>query len=210
MLLEEKKERKKEVFVGKKDEKILVVPREKILKDGSFWGIKPVNFDYYEKVISKYKKFIWRSEAEINPQFKQIIPYLIFNYEDKFFLMKRRKNASEVRLQSKYSLGIGGHIREEDILDNNIYHWAKREFFEEIDYAGDLNISPLGLLNDDSNEVGKVHLGFVFLLKGSCSQIKIKTELQEGRLLNLHECQPFYSDMENWSKIIFNFLKNIF
>ena len=70
---------------------------------------------------------------ETDPAYKQIIPYLVFTYENKYFLMQRQKKASETRLQSKYSLGIGGHIREEDMENCTLVDWAKREFEEEID-----------------------------------------------------------------------------
>lgn len=194
------------VFIKKEDEKILVVAREKILFDGDFNGIKPVDFDFYEKIIDKNKLFLWRSQMEVNLNFKQVIPYLVFNFDDKIFLMRRKATSNETRLKNKYSLGIGGHIRQEDI-SNNIFDWAKREFNEEVFYSGNLKVEPIGLLNDDSNDVGKVHIGFVFLLKGDVDKIKIKSELQEGNLLLLNECEQFYDGMENWSKLVFDYLK---
>ena len=194
------------VFIKKEDEKILVVPRDKILFDGGFNGIKPVDFDFYENIIDKNKQFLWRSQMEIDPSFKQVIPYLVFNFDDKIFLMRRKATSNETRLKSKYSLGIGGHIREQDIESNNIFDWSKREFNEEVIYSGNLKIEPIGLLNDDENDVGKVHIGFVFLLKGDVDQIKIKSELQEGNLITLQECKKFYDGMESWSKFVFDYL----
>ena len=194
------------VFIKKEDEKILVVPRDKILFDGGFNGIKPADFNFYEKIIDKNKLFLWRSQMETDPSFKQVIPYLVFNFEDKIFLMRRKATSNETRLKSKYSLGIGGHIRQEDLESNNIFDWAEREFNEEVVYSGNLKIEPIGLLNDDGNDVGKVHIGFVFLLKGDIDQIKIKSELQEGNLLTLQECQNFYDGMESWSKFVFDYL----
>ncbi len=198
----------KKVFIKKKDEKILVVPRNEILFDGDFNGIKPVNLDFYEKIIDKNKQFLWRSQMEIDPNFKQVIPYLVFNFDDKIFLMRRKVTSNETRLKSKYSLGIGGHIRQNDIESNNIFDWANREFNEEVFYSGKLKIEPIGLLNDDGNDVGKVHIGFVFLLKGDIDQIKIKSELQEGNLLTLQECKKFYDGMESWSKFVFDYLES--
>ena len=194
------------VFIKKEDEKILVVPRDKILFDGDFNGIKPADFDFYKNIIDKNKQFLWRSQMEIDPNFKQVIPYLVFNFEDKIFLMRRKATSNETRLKSKYSLGIGGHIRQNDIESNNIFDWANREFNEEVFYSGKLKIEPIGLLNYDEDEVGKVHIGFVFLLKGDIDQIKIKSELQEGNLLTLQECKNFYDGMESWSKFVFDYL----
>ncbi|MFH1644564.1 MAG: hypothetical protein ABIA74_05315 [bacterium] len=194
------------VFVKKSDEKVLVIEREKILPDGGFHGIKPVDFDFYEKIIDKNKQFLWRSHMELNPNYKQVIPYLVFNYHDKIFLMRRKKTSSERRLKNKYSLGIGGHIRQEDIEGTHIFDWAKREFEEEVFYDGELKIEPLGLLNDDSNDVGRVHIGLVFLLRGEDREIKIKSELQEGNLLDLKQAQSYYSKMESWSQIVYDYL----
>ncbi|MFC1894787.1 hypothetical protein ACFLYH_02445 [Candidatus Dependentiae bacterium] len=198
----------KKVFMKKEDEKILVVQRKKLFPDGEFNGIKKINFNDYQELIEQNKEFLWRSEMETDTNYKQIIPYLVFNFEDKFFLMKRRSNASEVRLQDKYSLGIGGHIRQDDIEQKSIFDWAKREFQEEVNYSGKFEIEPIGLLNDESDFVGQVHAGFVFLLNGDSEKISIRDEHKEGSLLTLDECKQNYSKMESWSKFCFDFLKS--
>ncbi|MBD3273408.1 hypothetical protein GF385_03615 [Candidatus Dependentiae bacterium] len=204
--MEKQKIKSDKVFIKKEDEKILVIPRNVLFKKKEINGIEKIDFDYYQKLIEKNQQFLWRSEMETNPNYKQIIPYLVFNFEDKYFLMQRKSSASEARLQNKYSLGIGGHIRKEDIKDLNIFNWAKREFNEEIEYHGNFEIEPIGILNDDSNDVGKVHTGFVFLLKGESNKIKIRSELKSGTLLNLNQLSKFYKNMENWSKLVFDFL----
>src|SRR5690606_7557172 len=104
-----------------------------------------------------------RSLMEQDQRYKQIIPYLVFTHENKYFVMQRTSTTTEQRLKNKYSLGIGGHIRQEDMNGNSIFEWAEREFHEEVSYHGNLEIIPLGVLNDDTNDVGKVHIGFVFL-----------------------------------------------
>jgi predicted NUDIX family phosphoesterase len=196
----------KPVFIKKEDEKILVISRNIFFEQKEINGIEKVDFEYYQKLIQDNKEFLWRSKMETDPSYKQIIPYLVFNFEDKYFLMQRKSNANEVRLQNKYSLGIGGHIRQEDINSFDIADWAKREFTEEINYSGNLEIEPIGILNDDSNNVGKVHTGFVFLLKGNSNQIKVRSELKSGTLLTLKELSEYYENMENWSKLVFDLL----
>ena len=121
--------------------------------------------------------------------------------------MQRKSSASEQRLKNMYSLGIGGHIRKEDITGKNIIDWAKREFEEEIDYNGAYTIQSLGIINDESNDVGKVHTGFAFIMHGTSDQIKIRSELKEGRLVTLEECEQYYDSMETWSQLAFKFLK---
>ena len=120
--------------------------------------------------------------------------------------MQRTAQATEKRLQNKYSLGIGGHIRQEDLTSDNIYDWARREFHEEVEYKDELSIKPLGILNDDSNPVGQVHIGFVLLLEGSTPNIKVKSELKSGELVTLQDCQAYFTHMESWSQIVCEFL----
>ena len=143
---------------------------------------------------------------ENDPTYKQIIPYLVFCHEDRYFLMQRTDKSTEQRLQNKYSLGIGGHIRQEDMTTDSIIDWAEREFHEEVSYNGSLNVKPLGILNDDSNAVGQVHVGFVFLLEGDNQQIKVKSELKSGTLLTLDDIKYYFDKMESWSQITFECL----
>lgn len=195
------------LFDTKWNEQILVVKRSILFPEGTWQGVKAVNFDAYLSLIKENKEFVSRGPAETNFEYKQIIPYLIFKFQDQFFLMQRQKKASEQRLASKYSLGIGGHLRQEDLKKDDIFEWAKREFYEEVNYKGTINITPLGILNDDSNDVGKVHLGFVLLLEGDNPNISVKSELASGALLSLNQCKAHYSGMETWTQLVFNFLQ---
>lgn len=190
------------------NELILVVPRSQIFPEGSWHGIKTVQCDDYLSLIHEHKQFLWRAEMETDEHYKQIIPYLVFEHNNTYFLMQRKVTASEARLQNKYTLGIGGHIRQEDMSGKTIVEWARREFEEEVDFEGTLSFTPLGIINDDSNAVGKVHLGFVCLVTGDTDKIKIKSELKEGFLLSLNECQHFYGKMESWSQMVFDYLKS--
>jgi len=138
---------------------------------------------------------------ESDPRYKQIIPYLVFMNNDKVFVMQRKDTASEKRLASKLSVGIGGHIRKEDLLGTTIFDWARREFNEEVVYNDKFEFEPLGIVNDDSNSVGEVHLGFVFLLKGSTSNIKVKSELKSGEMISLESIKDL-SKYETWSQLV--------
>lgn len=191
-------------------ENILVVPTKDMFFEGAWQGLcgtDKIDLQKYMDVIQEKCEFLPRPEMEYDESYKQIIPYLIFKWEDKYFLMQRADKASETRLRSKYSFGIGGHIREDDMQGASIFDWARREFAEEVDYAGNLNVEMLGILNDDSNDVGKVHLGLVLLVTGDTNEIKVKSELKGGDLLTLEECTSFEGQMESWSKLVFNYLK---
>jgi predicted NUDIX family phosphoesterase len=189
------------------DEHILVVKRSHLFPTNAWHGLKQVDFDHYLHIIDHKKEFHPRSLMEQNPLYKQIIPYLVFSHKDTFFLMQRRSDASETRLRNKLTLGIGGHIRKEDLHDSSIFSWATREFHEEVDYAGSFTIKPLGIINDDSNDVGKVHIGFVFLLTGDSAHISVKSELKSGTLVPLTECIQQHDLMESWSQFVVEKLK---
>jgi len=199
-------ESKAKVFEKKHDEKILVVKNEILFPQGPFQGFKSVDFTHYEQLIAQHGQFLWRSSMEVDQSYKQIIPYLVFEYAGTYFLMQRSGSASEIRLRNKFSLGIGGHIRQEDMAHRSIIEWSRREFSEEIDYRGDLTIEPLGLLNDESDDVGKVHAGFVFLLHGASDAIKVRSELKSGKLVSLDQCKMVYDQLESWSTIVFDAL----
>lgn len=188
------------------DELILVVKRTDIFPLVAWHGLQEAEQDYFATLIQEKKQFLPRSLMETDPTYKQIIPYLVFEHDGRYFLMQRQPKASETRLQSKFSLGIGGHIRQEDIQGNDIAAWARREFEEEIDYKGSYSIEPLGILNDDTNAVGQVHVGFVFLLRGDSADINVREELKSGQLLTLEECMSYYENMETWTQIFFDYL----
>ena len=189
------------------DELILVIKRETLFADGDWQGMNTASLDTYVSRIHNNKEFMPRSIMETDPCYKQVIPYLVFAYQGSYFLMQRKSKASEQRLQGKYTLGIGGHMRQEDLLNSaSIFDWARREFYEEISYDGSFTIKPLGIVNDDSNEVGRVHIGLVLLLEGDSNIISVKEELESGRLASLQECSALGDRLESWSTLIMPFL----
>lgn len=189
-------------------EQILVVPRSAIITDDiPHCGLKIGSCDVYLDCIQKYQQFLPRSLMETDPTFKQIIPYLIFKFQDSYFVMQRKATASETRLQNKFTLGIGGHIRQEDMTHHSIIEWARREFYEEIAYAGNFDVEPLGIINDDTSPVGQMHLGFLLLLHADSAEIAVKSELQSGMLMTLDECVRLKDRMESWSKFVVDYLQ---
>lgn len=188
-------------------EEILVVPREQLFANETLtWhGVNTSEeiTTHTLETINKHQSYIPRYQAEENAAFKQIIPYMIFEYNGTYFVMQRKKDASETRLANKYSLGIGGHMRKEDLAQGaTIFDWAKREFEEEVTFAGNIHIKPLGILNDDTNDVGKVHLGLVLFIHADNGNITIKDEHKSGVLLTLEECIALMPSMESWSQLV--------
>ena len=91
--------------------------------------------------------------------------------------------------------------------ESDLFAWARREFYEEVAYAGDVNVRLLGIINDDSNDVGKVHVGLVLILTGNSPHISIRSEHKSGMLVSLAECARVYDDLESWSRIAFEALQ---
>ena len=188
-------------------EQILVVKRSILFPDENAWhGINNTNIESIVATITNNQEYIERAGAETNQLYKQIIPYMIFTFGDRYFVMQRKATASEQRLAGKLSLGIGGHMNQEDMHGKTIFDWAQREFEEEVSYTGNLKITTLGVLNDDTNDVGKVHLGLVLLLKGDNDQIAIKSEHKSGVLLTKQECLDKFDQFEGWSQHILQIL----
>jgi predicted NUDIX family phosphoesterase len=207
-MLINKEQEKQSICLPKADEKILVVKRVNLFSTLSlFNGFMPMSdFFTIQTTILQHQEFHWRSTMENDSLYKQIIPYLVFEHNNTYFLMRRKTTASEQRLKDKYSLGIGGHIRQEDVTSNDPIDWACREFHEEVSYQGTFITTPLGLINDDSSAVGQVHIGIVFLLHGNMNQITIRDEHKEGQLVQLNHCATMYDKLEPWSQLVYNHL----
>ncbi len=194
-----------------KTEEVLVVPRAQIFPDGAWHGFIDTDLDRYLETISSKFEFRRRGDVEDDPSFQQIIPYVVFRNADRYFLTKRLKESSEKRLRHLYSLGVGGHINREDISEradaDPVIERLRREFEEEVVYEGQWTHRMIGLLNDDSNDVSRVHLAVVFEVTGDRPEIAIReTGKLDGELLSLEEMKIYYLDMESWSQLIYDHL----
>jgi predicted NUDIX family phosphoesterase len=187
-------------------EQVLVVKREDIFPDGAWHGFVTDDLDGYQSLIRERHLFKPRAEVEDDPSYQQIIPYVIFRHGDRYFLTHRLRASSEKRLRKQYSLGIGGHINPGDLRSGDpVLDGLKREWEEEVVYQGDFQATLIGLLNDESAPVSKVHLGVVFLVDGDTPNIAIReTEKLGGELLTLEEMRSLYLQMESWSQLVYD------
>lgn len=200
--------------MNKDDEQILVVPSEIIFAQGKWQGLKTDNLDYYVDLINKNCEFKRRGDMENNPFYQQIIPYIIFNFKDKYFIYKYLPKAGEQRLVDTYQLGVGGHINPIDGENGNVLEAGMmREWEEEVEFKGNiLEKKLIGILNDESKPVEKVHLGLVYNFTGDSPDISIKeTDKMEGKLVNLREIGEYIKNNNGvWVKIVYKeYLKNI-
>ena len=157
-------------------------------------------------MIREHHFFMARAKVEDDPSYQQIIPYVVFRHGDRFFLTHRLRASSEKRLRKQYSLGLGGHINPGDLEGGDpIQDGLKREWEEEVIYEGSFEAKLIGLLNDESSPVSKVHLGVVFLVDGSSPNIAIReTDKLAGELLTLEEMRIYYLGMESWSQMVYD------
>ncbi|MDA7623471.1 hypothetical protein OAG03_02070 [Akkermansiaceae bacterium] len=150
-------------------EEILVISRQLFDELGSFQGIKTDVDGYLQAILDPANNFFMdRGKAEDDPSFKQIIPYALFHHDGKYLHYTRGKSGGESRLHAQGSVGVGGHINpvdeRADPLGKATYlAGVEREIDEELNITGGHQNRIVGLLNDDSNDVGKVHLGVVHI-----------------------------------------------
>jgi predicted NUDIX family phosphoesterase len=182
-------------------EQVMVVEREAL---GSLieYGLTRENTDAILDAINDLHFFLDRPTAETSPQYKQIIPYVLIRYGETYFLLQRTSKQTEARLHHKLSLGIGGHINPDtpELLDG-----LEKELEEEVEVVGDYDLTFVGILNDDTTDVGRVHLGAVFVLDAHEGIVHVReTEKMSGRWVAREELPQHRDAMETWSQIVFD------
>lgn len=198
------------------DESVLVIKRELFDEIGTFQGIS-TEIDKYLPVFLNPSNnfFIHRELAEDDPTHKQIIPYAIFKHGDKFLRYLRGKKSGEQRLASKSSIGIGGHINQDDFnsssLEKDTYLTGiEREINEELIINCDYNNLPIALINDDSNDVGQVHLGVVHLFDLESDQVEAgEANIENLEFLSSDDLLREKDNLESWSQICVDHLDEI-
>jgi predicted NUDIX family phosphoesterase len=190
------------------DENVLVIKRSLFDQLGSFHGLNFEPQKYLDAILSRGNNFFLpRAQAENDPTHKQIIPYAILAFENKVLHYVRGKKAGEQRLVAKGSIGIGGHMNESDeslfALDEAAYRaGVEREVNEEIKLDPTFDDRIVALLNDDTTEVGQVHLGVVHVFKLA----EPKVEKREAMITNLaflsrDELLARHESLETWSQL---------
>ncbi len=197
------------------DEKILGFPRAIFEQLGVFQGFS-LDVDRYLPMIldPKNNSFRLRSQAETDPSFKQIIPYVVITDGERVLHYVRGKKAGEQRLVAKGSIGIGGHINDEDhslfAVGMDAFRAAvEREVREELNVEGAFDAKPVGLINDDSVEVGRVHFGVVHVMRRRPEQVKKREQvISQQEWLTLAELRDRRERMETWSQFCLDNIEN--
>ena len=190
-------------------ENILVVPRHVFETLGAFQGLSLEADRYLAAFLDPQNNlFLPRPSAEEDPSHKQIIPYLVLRHGDRVLCYTRGKSGGEARLHAKMSVGIGGHMNDGDThathFDRAAYLRAvERELHEELEIPGPYRQRAVALINDDSNEVGRVHLGVVHLVEVDSTDIRPREDaIRDLAFLTAAELQQERDRLESWSQIV--------
>lgn len=187
------------------DELVYVVPRPALVAGDGWYGIRTAALDEAIATIARLGEYRPRAAMEVDPGWKQIIPYLVLRDGARYFLMRRTRAGADARLHDRWSIGVGGHLNPGDGgLDLGLV----REWQEELDADFVPSFRPVGLLNDDTTEVGQVHLGIVYEADAGGRDVRIReTEKLSGAFADPEEVAAVAEDLETWSRIAFDFLE---
>jgi predicted NUDIX family phosphoesterase len=209
------------------DERVLCFPTSRLHEIGYFNGfMQPVGITnkLFDSRLTKFE-FLPRSQVETDPSYKQLVTYSVIQYgqtknDTLIFSYTRGKSGGEDRLKKLKSIGIGGHISEDVVSRRHSIHYlartdlsreldyckieAMREIEEEVSFTSKKPLLYLcGLINDDSNDVGKVHFGIVYRLLLSIPDCEPREDcIHEGFMTTVNDIKKNVSEYESWSKIL--------
>lgn len=189
--------------------------------EGTSW-----NGDAFDRAVKEHGFFVERDHAERTPALKQVIPYTLVHRGGEFMLLRRTKGGGEARLHDKLSLGVGGHVNPVDAVEldasgggdggasatsvraaDPLPAATRREVMEEeLEVTGRTRLVRVGLINDDSNAVGAVHVGLVQVLDLIDGDARVReVDVLQGSFVTPDELRARLDDganFETWSSLI--------
>ena len=187
-------------------EQVLVAPTTLFHELGLFQGLSRAVDQYLPRLLAaKHLSFMPREQAEHDPSFKQIIPYVVLRWRDQEFHYTRGQGATEKRLRALRSIGVGGHINPCDHAPGEspyrlgMLREVEEEVFLETSYREDC----LGLINDDATPVGQVHLGIVHVFDLDEPRVRRREkELIRSGFAPVAELLAAKEEFETWSRFV--------
>jgi predicted NUDIX family phosphoesterase len=190
-------------------EEVLIIPNNLLqphIQEGSGRLITEEKERVFDKILNN-QMFMVRNDAEYNFDHKQVIPYVVIRNGNNYLLLQRLSKQTEKRLHNKYSLGIGGHInpassiQEDNIILNGLY----RELNEEVAVGDASGLHFVGIINDERNDVSRVHLGLLYVLDVLSSEYRVlETEKMTATWVSEQELEKHYDALETWSQIVYD------
>jgi predicted NUDIX family phosphoesterase len=197
-------------MADKMKELILCFPSKLLDELGYFQGLSTDVARYFPAIVTPpHCRYVPRQDAERDPSYKQVIPYVLFTNNGSIFSYRRGKRGSEERLRELYSVGIGGHIevRDQNLFtkdnDKVAYQDAMlREVREEVTVEGPVAESCVGLINDDLTDVGRVHFGVVHMVRLATPAIsKKEAVITDSGLVPIPQAVAYIDTYETWSQL---------
>jgi len=204
---------------------VFVVPRRELFPESYPYGLtlfgEGLSIESFMDPVERSGFFVEREVAERNPEWKQVIPYTIVERDGLVLLLRRTSRGGEARLHNKLSIGVGGHINPIDLQEaapstnrrNPIHNATIREVCkEELRMDSPVDVRPVGTLNDDSNPVGAVHVGFVQVMSVQGPVEVHETDQLEGDFVTpaeLVQLDDQGANFETWSRLLIPHLTDI-
>jgi predicted NUDIX family phosphoesterase len=186
------------------DERVFVVPRRALVDEAGWYGLRTDGLDAFVEAVERDGTYEPRDRMEHDPSFKQVIPYLVLRDGPRFFLMQRTDAGGDARLHGRYSIGVGGHLNPGD---GGLLGGLRREWDEELIAAFVPDFRLVALLNDDTTEVGAVHLGAVYVADAAGAPVSIReTHKLTGSFVEPEAVAAVADRLETWSLLAFEFL----
>ncbi len=187
------------------EERVLCFERKLFEELGVFQGLS-LETEKYLPVVTSASKILYlnRNDAEQDKRYKQLIPYVLVICNDKILRYRRGKGGQETRLHGLFSVGVGGHISEEDngLFSNRVGYeeGMRRELVEEI-AVEELDEAVVAVINDDSTDVGQVHFGVVHIARVADESIASgRSGISAPEFVPLTEAVKDLSIYESWSR----------
>ncbi|MHB8524097.1 MAG: hypothetical protein ACYDH9_25525 [Limisphaerales bacterium] len=187
------------------EERVLCFERRLFEELGVFQGLS-LEVEKYLPVLTSAAQLVYlnRSDAEQDKRYKQLIPYVLLICGDKILRYRRGKGGQETRLHGLYSVGIGGHISEEDhglFSSNRGYQdGMRRELMEEV-AVEQVKEAAVAVINDDSTEVGCVHFGVVHVMPVATENVAGRRSGIVGpEFVLMADARKDPSGYESWSR----------
>jgi len=195
-------------MAGNNAARILCFSSQLLDELGRFQGISTEVDRYLPRIVTPpHCQYVCREEAEVNPDYKQIIPYVLFFHEGRVFSYRRGKRGSESRLHEKYSIGIGGHIEADDrtLFSQDAIGYSDamwREVSEEVRIDDCEGEACVALINDDATDVGRVHFGVVHVIRLTSPVIsKNESTITGSGLIPVDTAVRDIQRYETWSQL---------
>lgn len=187
-------------------ERVLVLPRDRVPGGCDFTGIRPADeaaLAQMRETVAGHARFLDRPIAEANPAFKQLIPYVVVRSRELVFLMERTEGGGDARLHGKASIGVGGHLNPVDGQVDPLAAGLRREWEEELVADWEPRFRLIGLLNDDTNPVGAVHLGVLFEVDAAGRALAVReTAKLSGQWADAEALHAAAERLETWSRLV--------